>query len=137
LSDSIRKVHDFLTVGAATPLQEASAFALTFDNDYYHHVAEEYIKRRDMILQILESSGFICYRPRGAYYVITDISSFGFADDVSFIRHLIENAGVAAVPGSSFYNDPSTGNQQIRFCFCKKYETLRGAGKRLLSLSRL
>jgi aminotransferase len=136
LSDSIRKVHDFLTVGAAAPLQEASAFALTFGDDYYHHVAEEYTKRRDFILQILESAGFTCYRPRGAYYVITDISHFGFADDVRFIRHLIEDNGVVAVPGSSFYNDPSTGNQQIRFCFCKKYETLEKAGKKLLLLPR-
>jgi len=136
LSDSIRKVHDFLTVGAAAPLQEASAIALTFGSDYYHHMAEEYTKRRDLILQILESAGFPYYPPHGAYYVITDISSFGFPDDVTFIRHLIENVGVAAVPGSSFYNDPSTGNQQIRFCFCKKYETLETAGKKLLSFSR-
>ncbi len=136
LSDSIRKVHDFLTVGAAAPLQEASAIALTFGNDYYHHVAEEYTKRRDFILPILESAGFTCYPPSGAYYVITDISRFGFADDVSFIRHLIEDTGVAAVPGSSFYNDPADGNQQIRFCFCKKYETLEIAGKKLLSLPR-
>jgi aspartate/methionine/tyrosine aminotransferase len=136
LSDSIRKVHDFLTVGAAAPLQEASAFALTFGNDYYHQLGEEYAKRRDLILEILESAGFTCYPPRGAYYVITDISRFGFANDVSFVRHLIENAGVAAVPGSSFYSDPADGNQQIRFCFCKKYETLNEAGKKLLSLSR-
>jgi aspartate/methionine/tyrosine aminotransferase len=137
LSDSIRKVHDFLTVGAAAPLQEASAFALTFGSDYYRHVAEEYTKRRDLILQILASAGFLCYPPRGAYYVITDISGFGFTDDVSFIRHLIENVGVAAVPGSSFYNDASTANQQIRFCFCKKYETLEEAGKKLLLLPRV
>ena len=136
LSDSVRKVHDFLTVGAAAPLQEASAIALTFGNYYYHHLAEEYTKRRDSILQILESAGFTCYRPSGAYYVITDISGFGFADDVSFIRHLIEDTGVAAVPGSSFYSDPADGNQQIRFCFCKKYETLEIAGKKLLSLPR-
>jgi aspartate/methionine/tyrosine aminotransferase len=137
LSDSIRKVHDFLTVGAAAPLQEASAFALTFGSDYYRHVAEEYTKRRDLILQILASAGFLCYPPRGAYYVITDISGFGFTDDVSFIRHLIENVGVAAVPGSSFYNDASTANQQIRFCFCKKYETLEEAGKKLLLFGKV
>jgi aspartate/methionine/tyrosine aminotransferase len=137
LSDSIRKVHDFLTVGAAAPLQEASAFALTFGNDYYRHLAEEYTERRDLILRILTSAGFICYPPRGAYYVITDISGFGFTDDVSFIRHLIENVGVAAVPGSSFYNDASTANQQIRFCFCKKYETLEEAGKKLLLFGKV
>ena len=136
LSDSIRKVHDFTTVGAATPLQEASALALTFGNDYYHQLGEEYTQRRDFILRILESAGFRTYAPGGAYYVITDISSFGFTDDISFVRHLIEKAGVAAVPGSSFYHDPAHGNQQIRFCFCKKYETLETAGKKLLTLPR-
>jgi aminotransferase len=136
LSDSIRKVHDFLTVGAAAPLQEASALALTFADDYYHRLTEDYAKRRDMILDILERAGFRCYRPRGAYYVITDISSFGFTDDISFVRHLIQDTGVAAVPGSSFYDNPADGSQQIRFCFCKKYETLEAAGKKLLAVSR-
>ncbi len=136
LSDSIRKVHDFVTVGAAAPLQEASAIALTFDDDYYQHLGEEYTRRRDLILPILESAGFRSFPPRGAYYVITDISGFGFADDVSFVRHLVENVGVAAVPGSSFYHHPSHGRQQIRFCFCKKYETLRKAGEKLSTLSR-
>ncbi len=136
LSDSIRKVHDFVTVGAAAPLQEASAIALTFDDDYYQHLGEEYTRRRDLILPILESAGFRSFPPRGAYYVITDISGFGFADDVSFVRHLVESVGVAAVPGSSFYHHPSHGRQQIRFCFCKKYETLRKAGEKLSTLSR-
>jgi aminotransferase len=137
LSHSIRKVHDFLTVGAAAPLQEASAIALTFSDDYYQQLTNDYVKRRNMILEILEGAGFRCYQPRGAYYVITDISGFGFADDVSFVRHLIEKAGVAAVPGSSFYHDPADGAQQIRFCFCKKYETLELAGKKLSALARL
>ncbi|MCU1274552.1 MAG: aminotransferase [Bryobacterales bacterium] len=136
LSDSIRKVHDFLTVGAAAPLQEASAVALTFTDDYYVNLAEEYNKRRDLILGILQGAGFQCYRPHGAYYVITDISSFGFKDDISFVRHLIQKIGVAAVPGSSFYANPEDGAQQIRFCFCKKYETLEAAGNKLLALPR-
>src|SRR5579864_7000913 len=136
LSDSVRKVHDFLTVGAAAPLQEASALALTFADDYYLRLTQDYEKRRDIILDILERAGFRCYRPRGAYYVITDISSFGFTDDISFVRHLIQDIGVAAVPGSSFYDNPADGSQQIRFCFCKKYETLEAAGKKLLSVSR-
>ncbi len=135
LSHSIRKVHDFLTVGAAAPLQEASAIALTFADGYYQHLHEDYTKRRNLILPMLEAAGFRCYQPRGAYYVITDISSFGFKNDVSLVRHLIENAGVASVPGSSFYNDTAQGKQQIRFCFCKKYETLELAGKKLLALS--
>jgi aspartate/methionine/tyrosine aminotransferase len=136
LSDSIRKVHDFFTVGAAAPLQEASAIALTFGDEYYRHLGEEYTRRRDMILPILESAGFPCFPPRGAYYVIADISGFGFADDLSFVRHLVENVGVAAVPGSSFYHHPSHGRQQIRFCFCKKYETLKRAGEKLSTLLR-
>jgi aspartate/methionine/tyrosine aminotransferase len=136
LSDSVRKVHDFLTVGAAAPLQEACSLALTFSDDYYHQLTADYAKRRSLILDILEGAGFRCYSPRGAYYVITDISSFGFADDVSFVRHLITDIGVAAVPGSSFYDNPADGSQQIRFCFCKKYETLEAAGKKLFSVSR-
>ena len=136
LSHSIRKVHDFLTVGAAAPLQEASAIALTFADGYYQQLREDYTKRRSLILPMLEAAGLRCYQPHGAYYVITDISSFGFPDDVSFVRHLIQNAGVASVPGSSFYSDAVQGKQQIRFCFCKKYETLELAGKKLLALSR-
>jgi aminotransferase len=136
LSESIRKVHDFLTVGAASPLQEACAIALSFPDDYYLQLTKDYEKRRGLILEILQAAGFRCFRPHGAYYVITDISSFQFADDVSFVRHLIEDVGVAAVPGSSFYENPADGAQQIRFCFCKKYETLEAAGNKLFSLTR-
>jgi len=135
LSESVRKVHDFLTVGAAAPLQEASALALSFGEDYYRQLGAEYSERRAIILTILERAGFQCYRPKGAYYVMTDISRFGFADDITFVRYLIETIGVAAVPGSSFYQNPFDGSQQIRFCFCKKYETLKSAGKKLLHLS--
>jgi aspartate/methionine/tyrosine aminotransferase len=136
LSHSIRKVHDFLTVGAPAPLQEASAIALTFPDDYYARLAEEYTKRRNLIVDILQRAGFRCFAPHGAYYVITDISNFGFTDDISFVRHLIQKIGVAAVPGSSFYANPDDGAQQIRFCFCKKYETLEAAGNKLLTLPR-
>jgi aspartate/methionine/tyrosine aminotransferase len=137
ITDTIRKVHDFLTVGAAAPLQEAGAAALAFSSDYYQKLGKDYAARRDAILPVLERAGFVCYPPRGAYYVITDISGFGFSDDVTFVRHLIENVGVAAVPGSSFYANPADGAQQIRFCFCKKYETLEAAGERLSTLARL
>lgn len=137
ITDTIRKVHDFLTVGAAAPLQEAGAAALAFDDDYYRKLGKDYAARRDAILPVLERAGFVCYPPRGAYYVITDISRFGFSDDVTFVRHLIEKVGVAAVPGSSFYANPADGAQQIRFCFCKKYETLEAAGERLSTLARL
>jgi aspartate/methionine/tyrosine aminotransferase len=137
ITDTIRKVHDFLTVGAAAPLQEAGAAALAFSGDYYQKLGKDYAARRDAILPVLERAGFVCYPPRGAYYVITDISGFGFSDDVTFVRHLIEKVGVAAVPGSSFYANPANGAQQIRFCFCKKYETLEAAGERLSTLARL
>jgi aspartate/methionine/tyrosine aminotransferase len=136
LTDSIRKVHDFLTVGAAAPLQQAGVVALNLPDAYYEKLSVEYQKRRDVLSQRLEQAGFRCYRPYGAYYIMTDISGFGFADDLTFVRHLIENVGVAAVPGSSFFSDSETSNSNpgatlIRFCFCKKYETLDEAGVRL------
>ncbi len=131
LTDSIRKVHDFLTVGAAAPLQQAGVLALSLPDSYYAQVASDYQSRRDHILQVLEGAGFRCFPPSGAYYVMTDISGFRFPDDVSFARRLIEDAGVAAVPGSSFFNNLGDGSRLIRFCFCKKYETLEEAGRRL------
>jgi aspartate/methionine/tyrosine aminotransferase len=131
LTDSIRKVHDFLTVGAAAPLQQAGVHALNMPDSYYQKVAREYQGRRDMLLSILRGAGFRCFRPEGAYYIMTDISDFGFADDYAFVRHMIERAGVAAVPGSSFYSDSNHGTTLIRFCFCKKYETLEEARSRL------
>ena len=131
LMDSIRKVHDFLTVGAAAPLQQAGVLALGMGPEYYQNLSAEYAKRRDHILASLQSAGLCCFVPRGAYYVMTDIGSLGFADDVAFVRHLIETVGVAAVPGSSFYASPGGGSQQVRFCFCKKYETLEKARSQL------
>jgi len=136
LTDSIRKVHDFLTVGAAAPLQQAGAMALAMPDDYYRHLSEEYVGRRDHIIASLEEAGFRCFRPGGAYYVMTDISAFNFSDDVTFVRHLIEKLGVAAVPGSSFFSQPGMGSQNVRFCFCKKYETLESARLQLLQLKR-
>jgi aspartate/methionine/tyrosine aminotransferase len=131
LTDSIRKVHDFLTVGAAAPLQQAGVVALNLPDSYYEKLSVEYQKRRDLLLDRLEQAGFRCYRPSGAYYIMSDIREFGFADDLSFVRHLIENIGIAAVPGSSFFSDSNAGATLIRFCFCKKYETLNEAGVRL------
>jgi aspartate/methionine/tyrosine aminotransferase len=134
LTDSIRKVHDFLTVGAAAPLQQAGVTALGWDAEYYSALSSHYSTRRDHILQTLEGAGLKCFVPRGAYYVMTDISGLGFANDVAFVRYLIETLGVAAVPGSSFYAHSGGGAQQVRFCFCKKYETLEAARTQLLKL---
>jgi len=131
LTDSIRKVHDFLTVGAAAPLQQAGVAALNLPDPYYQKLGVEYQQRRDLLMRHLERAGFRCYCPSGAYYIMSDISNFGFDDDLTFVRHMIQNAGVAAVPGSSFFSDSSAGRTLIRFCFCKKYETLEQAGERL------
>ena len=134
ITNAIRKVHDFLTVGAPAPLQEAGAAALTLPKSYYENLANGYRARRDRLMPALSEAGFRCFRPRGAYYVMTDISAFGFADDVSFTKYLVKDIGVAAVPGSSFYHDPRDGARQVRFAFCKKDATLDEAGRRLRKL---
>jgi len=124
LTGSIRKVHDFLTVGAAAPLQEAGVVALKIQDSYYSHLSQEYSERRNHLLTSLQDAGFKCFTPRGAYYVMTDISAFGFPDDVSFVEYLITHVGVAAVPGGSFFSNSGANSHFVRFCFCKKYETL-------------
>ena len=134
IADAIRKVHDFLTVGAPAPLQEAGASALSLPEAYYRNLAEGYRKRRDRLIPTLTEAGFKCFLPRGAYYVMTDISAFGFPDDLAFTKHLVSEIGVAAVPGSSFYRDPRDGARQVRFAFCKRDETLDEAAKRLMKL---
>ena len=136
ITNAIRKVHDFLTVGAPAPLQEAGAVALSLPASYYRELAERYRTRRDHLIPALEKAGFRCYLPRGAYYVMTDISGFGFANDVEFAAHLVKEVGIACVPGSSFYRHPKDGSQQVRFAFCKKPETLDQAGRRLEKLPR-
>ncbi len=136
ITDAIRKVHDFLTVGAPAPLQEAGAAALSLPESYYTRLAEGYRKRRDRLVPALEQAGFRCFLPRGAYYVMTDIRAFGFPDDLAFTNYLVSQIGVAAVPGSSFYRDPRDGAQQVRFAFCKRDETLDEAAKRLNKLRR-
>jgi len=134
ISGAIRKVHDFLTVGAAAPLQQAGAAALALPDSYYADLAAGYQRRRDMLLDILTRCGFSCFTPAGAYYIMTDISGFGFPDDVAFARHLVTEIGVAAVPGSSFYRDPALGRTKLRFTFCKKDDTLNAAAERLARL---
>ncbi|HVF66186.1 MAG TPA: aminotransferase class I/II-fold pyridoxal phosphate-dependent enzyme [Pyrinomonadaceae bacterium] len=134
ITGAVRKVHDFLTVGAAAPLQRAGAYALSLPPSYYEQLQSDYRRRRDMLVPILEESGFKVFRPDGAYYVMTDISEFGFRDDMEFTRHLVREVGVACVPGSSFYSRPELGSQQVRFCFCKKDSTLEEAASRLRKL---
>ena len=134
LTGAIRKVHDFLTVGAAAPLQEAGAVALGLPDTYYRDLAEAYRRRRDQLLDILQRHHFTCYKPYGAYYIMTDISAFGFSNDVEFARYLVKDVGVAAVPGSSFYKSAATGSTKLRFCFCKRDETLREADRRMAKL---
>ncbi|MBY0504723.1 MAG: aminotransferase class I/II-fold pyridoxal phosphate-dependent enzyme [Bryobacteraceae bacterium] len=136
LSASIRKVHDFLTVGAATPLQQAGVHALSLPESYYAHLSTDYVQRRDAIVDILKRTGFKPFVPRGAYYVMADISAFGFPNDQAFAAHLVENIGVAAVPGSSFFENAALGSQLIRFCFCKKFETLHAAEEKLSRLAK-
>jgi aspartate/methionine/tyrosine aminotransferase len=136
ITNAIRKVHDFLTVGAPAPLQEAGAVALSLPASYYRELADRYRERRDHLIPALEKAGFVCYRPRGAYYVMTDISAFGFANDVEFAAYLVKEIGIACVPGSSFYKHPKDGSQQVRFAFCKKPETLDEAARRLEKLVR-
>jgi aspartate/methionine/tyrosine aminotransferase len=136
ITDAIRKVHDFLTVGAPAPLQEAGAVALSLPETYYQQLAENYKTRRNHLMPALTEAGFRCFRPRGAYYLMTDISRFGFADDLAFTQHLVKEIGVAAVPGSSFYNDPRDGSRQVRFAFCKRDQTLDEAARRLRKLRK-
>ena len=137
LTSAIRKVHDFLTVGAAAPLQAAGAVALSLPESYFRGLAERYRNRRELLLSVLWEAGFRPYVPRGAYYVMTDVSDFGYENDLQFARHLVEDVGVAVVPGSSFYRDPRDGAQQVRFAFCKRDETLLEAGRRLQQVERV
>jgi aminotransferase len=136
VTGAIRKVHDFLTVGAAAPLQAAAAAAIALPQSYFDDLASGYRAKRDRLMRILTDAGFVCYEPKGAYYIMTDIAGFGFPDDAAFARHLVTEIGVASVPGSSFYRHGAGGQQQVRFCFCKKDETLAAAEQRLAKLAR-
>jgi aspartate/methionine/tyrosine aminotransferase len=136
LTGAIRKVHDFLTVGAAAPLQEAGAVALSLPQQYYEELAAAYLARRDRLLAALRQAGFRAFTPRGAYYIMTDISAFGFPDDIQFTNYLVKEIGVAPVPGSSFYSNPRDGARQVRFAFCKRDATLDDAARRLLRLRK-
>ena len=131
LTAGIRKVHDFLTVGAPAPLQEAVAVGLGLGRPYYDTLSTEYRARRDILVPALERAGFSPRLPEGAYYVLCDITPFGFDDDTAFAHWLVSKVGVAGVPGSSFYSQPGMGKHLIRFTFCKTDELLREAAQRL------
>jgi aspartate/methionine/tyrosine aminotransferase len=131
LTGAIRKVHDFLTVGAAAPLQAAGAVAMNLPDAYYEDLVDGYRERRDLLVSALEAAGFRVFAPAGAYYVMTDIGALTDEDDVTFARRLTAERGVAPVPGSSFYSQPDLGRTKIRFAFPKKVETLRAAAERL------
>jgi aminotransferase len=137
LTSAIRKVHDFLTVGAAAPLQEAGAAAMAMPPGYYVELAEHYLERRDTLCAVLDKAGFEFRPPDGAYYVMCGTARLDPArDDVAFARRLITDFGVAAVPGSSFYSNPAQGADKIRFAFPKRLETLTAAAERLDRLGR-
>ncbi len=137
LTAAIRKMHDFLTVGAPHPLQCAGVHALQLPDTYYQQLAATYDARRTLLCDALTGAGLRIYVPEGAYYVLADISSFGIPDDVRFCERLVREVGVAAVPGSSFYRHPEQGRGLIRFTFCKREETLREAARRLGRLPTL
>jgi len=137
LSSGIRKVHDFLTVGAPAPLQEGAAKALRVGNDYYLQLKDFYFRRRNMMLKALRDVGFSCIAPEGAYYIMTSFENFGFDNDIKFTEHLIKDIGIAVVPGSSFYRkDAEDKSKFVRFCFCKKEDTLNRAIEKLQKLSK-
>jgi aminotransferase len=131
MTAGIRKVHDFLTVGAPAPLQEAVAAGLALGKAYYDTLSGEYRARRDILVPALERAGFSPRSPDGAYYVLCDITPFGFEDDTTFAHWLVSKVGVAGVPGSSFYSRPELGRHLIRFTFCKTDDVLLAAAERL------
>lgn len=136
LTDGIRKIHDFLTVGAPAPLQHAAAEALAYPDSYYSGLVEMYDRKRHMLFDALTSAGFKCILPEGAYYILADISELsGGMDDVEFAKYLVKEVGVASVPGSSFYSDAEMGKTKLRFTFSKQDSTLQEAAERLGSLN--
>lgn len=137
ITAAIRKVHDFLTVGAPAPLQYAVAEALALPDEYYEELKSSYAERRRILLDGLQRAGLGCEPPAGAYYIMADIRQAGFDDGDLLCRRLVEQVGVAAVPGSSFFRERASGASWIRFCFCKKYETLEEAGRLLIERLRL
>jgi aminotransferase len=136
-TNAIRKVHDFLTVGAPAPLQAAAAVGFAFDADYYNHFASDYKARRDFLASVLREIGFEFAIPEGAYYIFADFSKLSSDDDVTFAKWMASDVGIATVPGSSFYSNKEDGRNFVRFAYCKKFETLKRAEKRLQAMVEL
>ncbi len=134
LTRAFRQLHDFVSIGAAAPLQEAGAVAYRMPRSYFHSLASKYQGRRDKLCSALVNIGFTLDPPQGAYYVMAGIERFGATDDVAFAQHLVRDIGVATVPGSSFFRDKNLGSKYVRFCFCKKDETLDAAIAKLSAL---
>ena len=135
MTSPIRKVHDFLTVGAPAPLQAAGAIGMAFGAEYYNEIALEYRERRDAMVAALDDAGFKFCAPEGAYYILADFTGLSDLRGVEFALWLAKDVGVATVPGTSFYHDPRLGETVTRFAFCKKKETLERAAERLAQLS--
>jgi aspartate/methionine/tyrosine aminotransferase len=137
IASAIRKMHDFMTVGAPHPLQVAAAHLMDHPGGLFENLYKEYLERREFFYPVLVEAGLKpIAKPAGAYYVMCDISGFGFRTDTEFARWLVEKGGVATVPGSSFYSDPKRGYDKVRFAFCKKLETLRAAAEKLRALPK-
>ena len=134
LTDAVRKVHDFLTVGAPHPLQEAGAYALRMPESFYAELSAMYSRKRSILRKAIAGAGLECSVPAGAYYIIADVGPMGFADDFAAAEFLLEEVGVAAVPGSSFYRHPELGSRKLRFTFSKSDETLSLAAECLATL---
>jgi aspartate/methionine/tyrosine aminotransferase len=134
ITQAIRKMHDFLTVGAAAPLQRAGVVAMQLPQSYYTELKASYTQKRQTLLSILEASGVKCYQPQGAYYILANIAEFGYKTDVEFTHYLMKTVGVAVVPGSSFFSRPELGHKLVRFCFSKKPETMAAAREKLIKL---
>ena len=134
LTNAIRKMHDFLTVGAPAPLQRAGIKAMQLPQSYYNELLTNYGEKRKAMLTILDEAGIKYFKPQGAYYVFSDVSGFGYKTDVEFTHYMVKDIGVAVVPGSSFFSRPELGHKFIRFCFSKKPETLHAARIRLQKL---
>ncbi len=134
LTNAIRKMHDFLTVGAPHPLQRAGVVALNLPLSYHKDLVEKYDKNRKRLVNDLTKAGFLCHQPEGAYYIMTDITDFGFPDDTTFAHWLVKEIGVGGVPGSSFYSRPHLGKTKFRFMFSMADDILAEAAERLMQI---